>query len=236
MASSLVTREILLEEIRQKFPNVSTNTNSEEFLAAARSCLGELLEPEIQVDNLVGSQKSKFDDHIWNFASKVSTWMRLKKNKVNMIKWKRRWFDEIISLGEPDSKEPDSKKSESKIPAILTYENASKSTKKRRKRFLANEKSLSELSGTLALSYHDQGQSQSAQVIRELEKDPNLGAQLLKTISDLKNGKTNESVLPKLAVPTIRYAANVLGLYIFRCGRVVTDFLPYPKFRKNLLS
>ena len=44
-----------------------------------RSCLGELLEPEIQVDNLVGSQKSKFDDHIWNFASKVSTWMRLKK-------------------------------------------------------------------------------------------------------------------------------------------------------------
>ena len=22
-----------------------------------------------------------------------------KKNKVNMIKWKRRWFDEIMSLG-----------------------------------------------------------------------------------------------------------------------------------------
>ena len=93
------TREDLYHKIRKDFPKVDTSSNSEEFRAAARSCLGELLEPEIQVDNLVGSQKSKFDDHIWNFASKVSTWMRLKKNKVNMIKWKRRWFDEIMSLG-----------------------------------------------------------------------------------------------------------------------------------------
>ena len=172
------------------------------------------MEPEIQVDNLVGSQKSKFDDHIWNFTSKVSTWMRLKKNKVNMIKWKRRWFDEIISLGEPDSKKPDSNKSESKIPAILTYQNASKSTKKRRKRFLATENSISALNGATALKYHDQGYSQSAQVLRELEKNPDLGAQLMKTINDLKTGATNESVLPKLAVSTIKYAANVLGLYV----------------------
>ena len=209
MANSLLTREVLLEEIRQKFPNVSTNTNSEEFLAAARSCLGELLEPEIQVDNLVGSQKSKFDNHVWNFTTKVAAWMRLKRNKVNMIKWKRSWFDEIISLGEPDSKKPDSK-----IPAILTYQNASKSTKKRRKRFLATENSISALNGATALKYHDQGYSQSAQVLRELEKNPDLGAQLMKTINDLKNGETNESVLPKLAVSTIKYAANVLGLYI----------------------
>ena len=28
----------------------------------------------------------------------------------------------------------------------------------------------------------------------------------------------------------------IRGFWTFRCGRVVTDFLPYPKFRKSLLS
>ena len=178
------------------------------------------MEPEIQADHLVGSQKSKFDDHIWNFGSKVSTWMRLKKNKANMIKWKRSWFDEFISLGEPDSKNPDSKKPDPKVPPLLTYQNASKSTKKRRKRFLVTENAFSALSGSLALSYHDQGLSANAQVIRQLEQNPELGPELLKTISSLKKGESNESVLPKLAVSAIKYAANVLGTYII--GGIIT--------------
>ena len=207
MANSLdlITREVLYNEIRQKFPDVSTNSQSEAFLGATRSCLGELL--DLQSDDLSGSQKSKFDDHIWNFTSKVSTWMRLKKSKANMIKWKRRWFDEMISLGEPDSKEPDSK-----IP-LVSYENASKTTQHRRKRKHADELGAAALSGSLALSLHDQGLSANAQVIRKLDKNPELGPQLLAALKNIEKGDTNESVLPKLCVPTIKYAANVLGLY-----------------------
>ena len=51
----------------------------------------------------------------------------------------------------------------------------------------------------------------SCLVIRQLEQNPELGPELLKTISSLKKGESNESVLPKLAVSTIKYAANVLG-------------------------
>ena len=207
MANSLglVTREVLYNDIRQKFPDVSTNSQSEAFLGATRSCLGELL--DLQSDDLSDSQKSKFEDQIWNFTSKVSTWMRMKKSKANMIKWKRRWFDEMISLGEPDSKEPDSK-----IP-LVSYENASKTTQHRRKRKHVNEIGAAALSGSLAMSLHDQGLSANAQVIRKLDKNPELGPQLLAALKNIEKGDTNESVLPKLCVPTIKYAANVLGLY-----------------------
>ena len=210
----MATREELLNEVRRQFPDVSTNSQSEAFIGATRSCLGELL--DLQSDDLSDSQKSKFEDQIWNFTSKVSTWMRLKKSKANMIKWKRRWFDEIISLGEPDSKEPDSK-----IP-LVSYENASKTTQHRRKRKYADELGAAALSGSLALSYHDQGLSANAEVIRQLEQNPELGPQLLKTISSLKKGEDNESVLPKLAVSTIKYAANVLGSYIIKGGKLIT--------------
>ena len=202
---ALVTREILYNEVRRQFPEVATNTCSEEFLAVSRSCLEELL--EIKIDKLSDSQKSTVEDQIWQFCSKIAIWMRLKKNKGVMIRWKRKWFDMDFTLGEPDP-------IPSSIP-LLSYENASKSTKKRRKRKYADELGATALSGSLALSLHDQGLSANAQVIRELDKNPELGPQLLKTISNLKKGETNESVLPKLAVSAIKYAANVLGLYIF---------------------
>ena len=68
MANSLglITREVLYNEIRQKFPDVSTNSQSEAFLGATRSCLGELL--DLQSDDLSGSQNSKFDDQIWHYT------------------------------------------------------------------------------------------------------------------------------------------------------------------------
>ena len=207
MADSLglVTREVLYNEIRRQFPDLATNTCSEEFLATSRSCLEELM--EIQIDKLSDSQKSTVEDQIWQFASKIAIWMRLKKSKAVMIRWKRKWFDMGFTLGEPDP-------IPSSIP-LLSYENASKTTQKRRKRKYADELGASALSGSLALSYHDQGLSANAQVIRQLEQNPELGPQLLKTISSLKKGESNESVLPKLAVPSIKYAANVLGTYIF---------------------
>ena len=179
----MATREELLNEVRRQFPDVSTNSQSEAFLGATRSCLGELL--DLQSDDLSGSQKSKFDDHIWNFTSKVSTWMRLKKSKANMIKWKRRWFDEMISLGKPDSKEPDSK-----IP-LVSYENASKTTQHRRKRKHADELGAAALSGSLALSLHDKGLSANAQVIRKLDKKTELGSQVLEGLKKIEKGDTN---------------------------------------------
>jgi hypothetical protein len=206
-----ITREVLYNEVRRQFPDLATNTCSEEFLATSRSCLEELL--EIEIDKLSDSQKSTVEDQIWQFASKIAIWMRLKKSKAVMIRWKRKWFDMGFTLGDPDP-------IPSSIP-ILTYENASKTTQKRRKRKYADELGASALSGSLALSLHDKGLSANAQVIRELDKNPELGPQLLKSISSLKKGEDNESVLPKLAVSTIKYAANVLGLYIIKGGKLI---------------
>ena len=36
--------------------------------------------------------------------------------------------------------------------------------------------------------------------------------------------------------PNVHHKNTLIWHMIFRCGRVVTDFLPYPKFRKSLLS
>ena len=68
MANSLglVTREVLYNDIRQKFPDVSTNSQSEAFLGATRSCLGELL--DLESDDLSGSQNSKLADQIRHFT------------------------------------------------------------------------------------------------------------------------------------------------------------------------
>ena len=79
-----ITREVLLNEIRRQFPDLATNTCSEEFLAVSGSCLEELL--EIQIDKLSDNQKSTVQDQIWQFASKIAMWMRLKKSKAVMIR------------------------------------------------------------------------------------------------------------------------------------------------------
>ena len=80
MATSLVTRSILYEEIRKNYPKVETNSASLHFIEATKLTLAELL--KIDHDDLSGSKKEKFEAEVNNFCLKVAAFMRKTKNKV----------------------------------------------------------------------------------------------------------------------------------------------------------
>ena len=67
MASSLVTRKILYEEIRRKYPEVETNSATVDFIEATRLTLADLL--EIEPDKL--SEKGQV-----NFEAEASELLR----------------------------------------------------------------------------------------------------------------------------------------------------------------
>ena len=80
MAGSLVTRLILYEEIRKNYPKVATSSASLPFIEATKLTLSELL--NVDIDELTGSKKEKFEAEIDNFCKKVATFMRTTKNKA----------------------------------------------------------------------------------------------------------------------------------------------------------
>ena len=67
MASSLVTRKFLYEEIRRKYPKVETNSATVDFIEATRLTLADLL--EIEPDKL--SEKGQV-----NFEAEASELLR----------------------------------------------------------------------------------------------------------------------------------------------------------------
>ena len=67
MATSLVTRKILYEEIRRRYPKVETNSASLDFIEATKLTLADLL--EIEPDKL--SEKGQV-----NFEAEASELLR----------------------------------------------------------------------------------------------------------------------------------------------------------------
>ena len=80
MAGSLVTRLILYEEIRKNYPKVETSSASLPFIDATKLTLSELL--NVNIDELNGSKKEKFEAEVENFCKKVASFMRKTKNKA----------------------------------------------------------------------------------------------------------------------------------------------------------
>ena len=195
MASSLVTRKILYEEIRRKYPEVETNSATVDFLEATRLTLAELL--EIEPDKLSEKGQVNFEAEVNNFCKKVASFMRVKRNKKRMFGWKKDWFAFVIRFDQDQA----SKKA--------SYENVSKSTQQRRNRKYVNETPSSAIQGSAALDYEDQDYTEAAQVLRELHKNPELGPQLLNLVKQIKSGKDVD--LPSLKISAIKYACNVLG-------------------------
>ena len=70
----------MYEEIRKKYPKVETNSASLPFIEATKLTLSELL--NVDIDELTGNKKEKFEAEINNFCKKVATFMRQTRNKA----------------------------------------------------------------------------------------------------------------------------------------------------------